>query len=126
MVDFGFPKDSRLLTSSDFKAVFENAKYKISCRHFLMLAIDNEVERGRLGMVIAKKNVSKAIHRNRIKRQIRDSFRNTAQNLSGLDIVVLARKNASELDSKVLLSNLNALWTDLKAKVGRQLTTLNK
>jgi len=91
-----------------------------------MLAIDNEVERGRLGMVIAKKNVSKAIHRNRIKRQIRDSFRNTAQNLSGLDIVVLARKNASELDSKVLLSNLNALWTDLKAKVGRQLTTLNK
>ena len=125
MVGFGFPKNSRLLTSSDFKAVFENAQYKISCRHFLMLAIDNEGQRGRLGLVIAKKNVSKAIHRNRIKRLVRDSFRNTARNLSGLDIVVLTRKNASELDSTVLLNKINVLWCDLQAKVIKQLANLN-
>ena len=126
MADFGFPKDSRLLTSSHFKAVFDYAQYKISCRQFLILAIDNEVERGRLGMVIAKKHVSKAIHRNRIKRLIRNSFRNTARNLSGLDIVVLARKNASELDSPLLANKLSVLWGDLQAKATGTLATLNK
>ena len=126
MADFGFPKDSRLLTSSHFKAVFDSAQYKISCRHFLMLAIDNKVERGRLGMVIAKKHVSKAIHRNRLKRLIRNSFRNTARNLPGLDVVVLARKNASELDSLSLATKLNVLWGDLQAKAAGKLATLNK
>ena len=126
MADFGFPKDSRLLTSSHFKAVFDYAQYNISCRQFLILAIDNEVERGRLGMVIAKKHVSKAIHRNRIKRLIRNSFRNTARNLSGLDIVVLARKNASELDSPLLANKLSVLWGDLQAKATGTLATLNK
>lgn len=91
-----------------------------------MLAIDNEVKRGRLGMVIAKKHVSKAIHRNRIKRLIRNSFRNTARNLSGLDIVVLARKNASELDSPLVANKLNVLWDDLQAKVTGKLAILNK
>ena len=126
MIDFGFPKDSRLLTSSHFKAVFDSAQYKISCRHFLILAIDNETERGRLGMVIAKKHVSKAIHRNRIKRLIRNSFRNTARSLSGLDIVVLARKNASELDNPLLANKLNVLWGDLQTKAAGKLATLNK
>ena len=91
-----------------------------------MLAIDNEVKRGRLGMVIAKKHVSKAIHRNRIKRLIRNSFRNTARNLSGLDIVVLARKNASELESPLVATKLNVLWDDLQAKVTGKLAILNK
>lgn len=126
MVDFGFPKGSRLLTSSHFKAVFDNAQYKISCRHFLMLATDNKVERGRLGMVIAKKHVSKAIHRNRIKRLIRNSFRNTARNLCGIDVVVLARKNASELDSPLLADKLNVLWGDLQAKTTGKLAALQK
>ena len=77
-------------------------------------------------MVIAKKHVSKAIHRNRIKRLIRNSFRNTARNLSGLDIVVLARKNASELDSPLVATKLNVLWNDLQAKVTGKLAILNK
>ncbi len=43
-------------------------------------------------MVIAKKNVARAVDRNRIKRQIREAFRKI-QNVddSALDIVVLAR-----------------------------------
>ena len=77
-------------------------------------------------MVIAKKNVSKAFHRNRIKRLIRNSFRNTARNLPSLDIVVLARKNVSELDNPLLADKLKVLWGDLQAKSTRNLATLNK
>jgi ribonuclease P protein component len=77
-------------------------------------------------MVIAKKHVSKAIHRNRIKRLIRNSFRNTARNLCGLDVVVLARKNASELDSPLLADKLNVLWGDLQAKTTGKLAALQK
>ena len=55
MAEFGFHKDSRLLNAADYKAVFDNAQYKVSCRHFLILAVSNEDGAKRLGMVIAKK-----------------------------------------------------------------------
>ena len=64
-------------------------------------------------MVIAKKHVSSAVQRNRIKRQIRESFRHIAEKLPGMDLVVLARKDADKLDNKELASKLNILWKDI-------------
>ena len=126
MAELGFPKDSRLQTSADYKAVFQNAGYKVSCRYFLMLAKNNNMARGRLGMVIAKKNVAKAVHRNRIKRLIRYSFRHAAQQLSGLDIIVLARRDADSLSNTKVMHKLNSLWADLQSKAARQLAAVHQ
>ena len=59
----------------------------------LLLAKHNTHGFNRLGMVIGKKHVSRAVDRNRIKRQIRETFRQSMQTeeASTLDIVVLAR-----------------------------------
>ena len=113
MADSGFSKNLRLLNAAEYETVFENAQIKASCHYLLVLAISNHGPRPRLGMVIAKKHVSSAVQRNRIKRQIRESFRHIAEKLPGMDLVVLARKDADRLDNKELASKLNILWKDI-------------
>ena len=117
MAEFSFPKESRLLTAADYKAVFDNSQYKVSCRHFLMLATISQRNTKRLGLVLAKKHIGKAVQRNRIKRQIRESFRNTHAQFPSLDVVVLARRDADKLNNAKLAEFLNALWLDLENKL---------
>ena len=119
MAEFDFPKTSRLLNTTDFKAVFANAQLKVSCHHFLVLANRSTRSRARLGLVIAKKNVALAVHRNRIKRQLRNTFRLNKEMLNKLDLVVLARKDADKLNNKDLVNTINSLWQDLHVKTVR-------
>lgn len=119
MAEFGFPKTARLLNAADYKAVFSNAQFKVSCRHFLVLAIRNSRSSSRLGLVIAKKNVALAVQRNRLKRQLRDTFRHNKALLGKLDLVVLARKDADKLDNKQLKTTIDTLWQDLHGKIKR-------
>lgn len=113
MSEQSFHKTSRLLNAADYKAVFDRARYKVSCREFLFLATDTERPRPRLGLVIAKKHVPKAVHRNRLKRALREVFRTQQASLPSLDIVVLARKDADRLTPADLAAALNKLINDL-------------
>ena len=116
----GFSKTSRLLNAADYKAVFNNAQFKVSSRHFLVLAIDNDRLNSRLGLVIAKKHVPLAVQRNRIKRLIRNAFRINSELLPCLDLVVLARKDADRLGNKQLTEAIVALWRELNMKRNRK------
>ena len=124
MDDNGFSKTSRLLKAADYKAVFTNARFKVSSRHFLMLAISNDRVNSRLGLVIAKKHVPLAVQRNRLKRLIRNAFRLNSNLLTSLDLVVLARKDADRLDNKQLTEALLTLWRDLGNKQEQRTTKL--
>lgn len=119
MAEFDFPKISRLLNAADYKTVFGNAQLKVSCRYFLVLANRNTRSSARLGLVIAKKNVALAVQRNRIKRQLRNTFRQNKELLNKLDVVVLARKDADKLTSKELIDTIDSLWQDLHTKMIR-------
>ena len=116
MAEHRFTRDFRLLSPADFKSVFDGAQHKVSCRYILMLAIKQQTSQTRLGMVVAKKNVSKSVERNRIKRLIRESFRHARLQLPGLDIVVLIRKGLDNLPNFVISSKIDALWKDLHTK----------
>ncbi|MEQ8800483.1 MAG: ribonuclease P protein component, partial [Haliea sp.] len=70
-----FGKSRRLLTASQYRAVFDDAAVKVSHRNLLLLARITDHPQSRLGLVIAKKNVRKAVQRNRIKRVARELFR---------------------------------------------------
>lgn len=117
MADQGFPKHDRLLNASDYKAVFSNAQFKVSCRYFLILAIKNNWMHSRLGLVIAKKNVAKAVQRNRVKRIVREFFRLHGNRMPGLDLVVLARKDVDTLQNSQLSARLATLWIDLNKQL---------
>ena len=116
MADHGFARASRLLNASDYSTVFNNTQFKVSCRYFLVLAKRNENPNSRLGLVVAKKNISTAVQRNRIKRLIRNSFRQQPISRAGLDLVVLVRKGADNLPNQKITSALTHLWQDALAK----------
>jgi ribonuclease P protein component len=113
---FTFDKSRRLLNAHDYKAVFDDAKWKISSKEFLCLAIPNSFGSPRLGLVIAKKNVKLAVQRNRVKRVIRDNFRLNREEIPNTDIVILARRGLAELSNQELNLLLNTQWHRLKKK----------
>jgi len=117
--DLSFPKTVRLLNSHDFKTVFDNAEIKVSNAEILILACRSSHQNSRLGLVIAKKNVRLAVHRNRIKRIIREGFRAHQHQLGNIDLVVLTRRGVDRLDNQVLQSNLNKLWLKLAKKASQ-------
>lgn len=56
-----------------------------------MLARPNNRQYARLGIIVAKRLVKQAVHRNAIRRLIREAFRIHQRELCGLDVVVLLR-----------------------------------
>lgn len=84
-----------------------------------MLAIKHR-NQSRLGLVVSKKNISKAVERNRVKRVIRESFRKNKSLIPNLDVVVLIRKGIDVLPNVVISSKMNSLWNDLCAKSAEQ------
>lgn len=119
MVNQGFPKLSRLLNAKDYSPVFKQPDYRVSNRYFLFLVLGSDTPSSRLGIVVAKKNISKAVQRNRIKRIIRETFRANKFDLGTIDLVVLARKNLDLLSSKEIHAQLETLFKELKQKAAK-------
>ena len=113
MVSRGFGREKRLLTPRQFKAVFDSPSGKAPGKSVLLLERDNQLDHPRLGLVIGKKSVKLAVERNRIKRQIRESFRLNQDNLTGWDIVVVARKGLGDLENSELAQQFGKLWKRL-------------
>lgn len=88
-----------------------------------MLAVSGNLARPRLGLVIAKKNVARAVDRNRVKRVLRESFRHNQGLLPAVDIVILARSGIGSLGKDVIRLKIEKLWQDLIQKSGRPLVT---
>lgn len=116
MQSYSFDKSLRLLSSSEFQRVFDAVDWKVSSQHILLLTRKNELNQPRLGLVIAKRHVKLAVQRNRVKRIIRESFRQHQHELNGVDIVVLIRPGINKQDNAILFKQLNSLWRKLNKK----------
>lgn len=77
---------------------------------FNVFAIVNSLPHGRLGLAVSKKVSLRAVDRNRIKRQVRESFRLHQENLAGLDVVVMANPGAKQSPAPALRDSLNQHW----------------
>ena len=109
-----FPRRARLLKPAQFKAVFARG-LRVHERGLTAIAAANDVGQPRLGLAISKKAVALAVERNRIKRQIRESFRLNQQRLPSADLVVLVKPGARTPPSAQLGQNLERLWTRICA-----------
>jgi ribonuclease P protein component len=119
VAEHAFSKSLRLLQSSDFKTVFDHAPFRASHQYFLILARPNKLDCPRLGLVIAKKHIRLAVRRNRLKRLIRESFRHQQQSLTGLDVIVLARKSMDEMDNSDITEQLTQQWQRLLRRANK-------
>ncbi len=111
----GFPRKYRLITANDYRKVFSKAQ-KVSTPEFLFLYSTNEKADSRLGLAIAKKQFPHAVDRNRIKRLVRESFRETRPAIESTDIVVLGRSKLLKMNNNQIRKQLDSLWSKLILK----------
>lgn len=83
--DFG--RARRLLLKKQFDHVLRGASERVGRGPLRLAARDNDLEMARLGLIVAKRMLPRAVDRNRAKRVIRESFRQ-AGSLPPMDIVV--------------------------------------
>lgn len=103
-----FPRSARLLTPAQFQRVFEGGA-RTATRCFAAHVLHHD-EPARLGIAVSRKVDKRAVGRNRIKRQIRESFRATRATLPACDIVVIGRRSAADADNAALRAELVTLW----------------
>lgn len=109
MGSYEFNREQRLLTPGHFKQVFDNPS-RYGSSHFTILITSNPDSNNRLGMAIAKKRVKLAVQRNRMKRLVRESFRQNQHNLPAVDVVVMVKSGIDKLDNAIINQQLEKIW----------------
>ncbi len=107
----GFPPEARLRTPADFNRTFRIGA-RTSDSYFRVYASPGHFA-ARLGISVARKVVPNATARNRIKRQVRESFRSHRTILPAVDIVIQVKSLAASQDNAGLRSSLEWHWQEL-------------
>jgi ribonuclease P protein component len=116
MTTRSFTRQHRLLSPRDFQRVMDKPLLRATQNGFLLLACENELDVARIGFVLSKRRVRLAVARNRIKRIIRESFRQQQDLLRGLDIVVMARDGLATLENPALHAAIERQFQHLVKK----------
>ena len=104
-----FSRQNRMLDAESYARVFKKAG-RSKDKLFTVLYRSNNLERARLGLAVSKKNCRLAVGRNRIKRIVRESFREHQGDLAGIDFVVLNQVGTHKADNKALFESLEGHW----------------
>jgi ribonuclease P protein component len=89
-VDAGFPREFRILKTSDFARVTREG-FRIHTETFIVFGAPGPAGHPRLGVAVSRK-VGKAVVRNRFKRLLREVFRSNLKALpSPVDLVVVVK-----------------------------------
>ena len=116
----GLSRQQRLTDAGQFQAVFDK-RQRVHGKCFSFHVMKNGLDICRMGLAVSRKVSRNAVQRNRIKRQIRESFRclawlsqSRAQNgnvlMRGIDFVVVAKTPAANTQNKDLRQELDQLW----------------
>lgn len=99
----------------EFKRVFASGERQ-SDPCFTLLSLVNGRGEPRLGLVAARKNIRRAVDRNRIKRVIRESFRQQRNALPPCDFVIMIRNTAGSRSPVALQASLAHHWQRITRK----------
>ena len=108
------PKSARLLNAHDYSQVFDNRSIRAGSTAGTVLALPASDNRSRLGIIVAKKNVRLASDRNRIKRLVREYFRNHPP--SSHERCFHGKTRGGALSNADVLGDLDRLWRKLNHK----------
>jgi len=107
-----FGRDSRLRSAADFDNVFKYGT-RASDSFFTVIARPNRRGSARLGIAVSKRTARRAVERNRIKRVIRESFRQSPVRDLPVDLVILAKAAATATPNDKLRKALDRRWPGL-------------
>ena len=122
----GLSRQQRITDADQYRAVFDN-RLRIHGRFFSFHVMVNSLGVPRLGLAVSRKVSRKAVQRNRIKRQIKESFRHSCgqsvypmqpsvTKSPAVDFVVVAKIAAANAQNKELRQELDRLWLKASKK----------
>lgn len=104
-----FTRQHRLTRPEEFQRVFAEG-CRSSLSGLVLISRPNGQALPRLGLAISRKHVRLSVDRNRLRRQIRESFRLNQALLGGRDYVALARPGLERITSPDLRKELDRHW----------------
>jgi len=109
---FSFKKGERLLRRADFERLAKTGN-RINGEYFIILFARNGLGKLRLGITVSKR-VGRAVIRNRLKRLVREYFRQH-KGLFGdsYDVNVIAKSGIPGLSSRRITEALDAIVRDI-------------
>lgn len=109
---YRFSKKRRLIKKIDFNHVFNQA-HKLVYGNITLLFKPNMLPYARLGFAISKRFVNQAVLRNKIRRILKESFRQQTH-LPAYDIVILINQPCDKQKIVYIQQNIEKLWRKLK------------
>jgi len=111
-VPASFTPAQRLRHKPQFDLLYRQGR-RLGDANFQLIYRANDQPHARLGLSISAKAAGNAVNRNRVKRLVRESFRQHATRLPSLDIVVNARPPTRAAANSVLARSIEQLWDKL-------------
>ena len=115
--DFSLPKAEHLRKPWEFQLVYKNGK-RLDGRFMSAFILPNNLPVQRLGITASRKAVGNAVERNRAKRLLREAFRLSKIELSGLliryDFVINARRNLLTVKMQEPLADFRKIIGQIK------------
>ena len=105
-----FPRTARLLTRRAFDEVFR-AGHSAGSSFFRVLVKAAPAGTARLGITVPKRALKHAHDRNRVKRLLREAFRQQRAALPAIDLVVIARGAIATADNAALRRDIGKILT---------------
>jgi ribonuclease P protein component len=101
-------RELRLRNSRDFQRVRQQGR-SLSSRLLILAWAPAEGDRPRVGLIASRRTFKLAVQRNRIKRRLSEAVRVFVPRLHGVDLVLIARREALEADLSTLRAEVQAL-----------------
>ena len=110
-----FPREYRLTEKRQFDAVLSARTIQLRSGSFRLYATANEEVGARLGLIVGKRQLKRAVDRNGVKRVLRETFRVRRAILPAYDIVV---QLADRLRGESVSGEAASIWPRLISALG--------
>ncbi len=104
--------------SNDFEEVIKNHSQKINSEHFRVFILINNKE-FKLGMILPKKNIKLAVHRNYLKRTIRN-LSIEAFSESKVSVILISNKRILDFKKDKLRREIKTIFLRLIKKFNEE------
>ena len=110
--DHKLPRSARIQKSAEYRRIL-STNQKGRTRYFRYCLAPGACSGSRIGITVSRRVSGSSVQRNRIKRQVREFFRNNRVIIGGYDLVVTGVPGAASRSNRELREDLKRLWEKL-------------